>query len=164
MIEVGHGTYGHEEIQIRGDMNNITIGKYCSIATGVVMDGGFNHNVNFVSTFPFRNRIGVGEQNVVCKGDIHIGNDVWICENVLIMSGVTIGHGAIIGANSIVTKNVWPYSIVAGSPAKEIRKRFSDSQIEALLKIEWYNWTEEKIMAELPFATYIQEFINKHKI
>lgn len=160
---VGHGTYGHTNIARRGVMNEIRIGKYCSIAVNVIMDGGFNHNTEFVSTYPFKNCMGIGEPNVVCKGDIHVGHDVWICENVLIMSGVTIGHGAVIGANSIVTKNVWPYSIVAGSPAKEIRKRFTDAQIEALLKIEWWNWTDEKIMAELPYATNIQEFIDKHK-
>jgi acetyltransferase-like isoleucine patch superfamily enzyme len=116
-MTVGLGTYGHENIVRRGEMNRITIGKYCSIASNIVIDGGFNHNTNFVSTYPFFNRDGLGIQNVICKGDVIIGNDVWICENVLIMSGIIIGNGAVIGANSIVTKDVEPYSIYAGSPA-----------------------------------------------
>lgn len=161
-LTVGAGTYGHETIQRRGEMNNISIGKYCSLAPGTVMDGGFNHDHQFVSTFPFLNLMGVGEQNAVCKGDIKIGNDVWIAEDVIIMSGVTIGDGAIIGAKSIVTKDVKPYEIVAGCPAEFIKHRFTFTQIQALQKIEWWNWPETKILNELPSATNVQDFINKH--
>lgn len=162
MINIGEGTYFAEPYQRRGNANNINIGKYCSIARNVVFDSGFNHNTNFVSTYPFFAMIGQGESNVVCKGDINIGHDVWICENVLIMSGVTIGNGAVIGANSIVTKDVEPYSIVAGCPAKFIKHRFAPIHIDYLLKINWYDWDKEKIERELPNATNIVEFINKH--
>lgn len=161
-MTVGVGTYGQSNITRRGDMNNITIGKYCSIATNVVVDGGFNHNTNFVSTYPFYNMHGLGQQNVICKGDVIIGNDVWICENVLIMSGVTIGNGAVIGANSIVTKDVEPYTIYAGSPAKCIKMRFNVNQIKQLQTIKWWDWSEEKIKEELPNATNINEFLKKH--
>lgn len=162
-MTVGLGTYGHENIVRRGEMNSITIGKYCSIASNIVIDGGFNHNTRFISTYPFFNRHGIGEQNVICKGDVVIGNDVWICENVLIMSGVIIGNGAVIGANSIVTKDVEPYSIYAGSPAKCIKMRFDVNDIKQLQNIRWWDWPEQKIMDELPSATNIKEFINKHK-
>lgn len=163
-MNVGPHTYGHETILRRGEFNKINIGKYCSIADGVIFDGGFNHNTNFVSTFPFLNRLGIGKQNIVCKGDINIGNDVWICEDVIIMSGVTIGDGAVIGAKSIVTKDVAPYSIVAGCPAKCIKMRFDVNDIKDLLLIKWWNWDEDKIKTELPGATNIKEFIKKWKI
>jgi acetyltransferase-like isoleucine patch superfamily enzyme len=162
MINVGEGTYFAEPPQRRGNANTINIGKYCSIARNVVFDSGFNHNTNFVSTYPFNAMIGKGESNVVCKGDINIGHDVWICENVLIMSGVTIGNGAVIGANSIVTKDVMSYSVVAGSPAKFIKDRFTYSQITDLYRIKWWDWPKEKIESELPYATNIDEFIKKH--
>jgi len=163
-MNVGFGTYGQSNIARRGVMNNINIGKYCSIATNVVADGGFNHNTNFVSTYPFYNIHGLGVQNIVCKGDINIGNDVWICENVLIMSGVTIGNGAVIGANSIITKDVEPYSVYVGSPAKCIKMRFDTNDIKELELIKWWDWDEEKIKEELPNAIDINEFINKHKV
>lgn len=112
-IKMGEHSYGN--IIRRGSMNNITVGKFCSIATNVIADGGFNHESKWLSTYPFNSNLGWDvPHNAICKGDINIGNDVWICENVIIMSGVTIGDGAIIGANSIVTKDVEPYSIVAG--------------------------------------------------
>lgn len=164
LINVGVGTYGHENIKRRGLMNVVNIGKYCSIAEGVIMDGGFNHDTNFVSTYPFFNRYGLGVQNTVCKGDINIGNDVWICEDVIIMSGVTIGDGAVIGVKSIVTKDVAPFSIVAGCPAECIKMRFDVNDIKELLFIKWWNWDEDKIKNELPNATNIKEFIKKWKI
>lgn len=162
MINVGEGTYFAEPYQRRGAANTINIGKYCSIARNVVFDSGFNHNTNFVSTYPFKSFTGLGESNVVCKGDINIGNDVWICENVLIMSGVNIGNGAVIGANSIVTKDIPSYSIVAGSPAKFIKNRFTEEQIYKLNKIAWWNWSVVKILDIMPFATNIDEFINEN--
>lgn len=163
-MTVGEHTYGHEGIQVRGEMNNITIGKYCSIARGVVIDGGFNHNAKFVSTFPFLNRMGIGAQNVVCKGDVIIGNDVWICENVLIMSGVTIGNGAIIGANTIVTKDIPHYMIVAGSPAKMIGTRFKAHEKHFMEKIAWWNWPDQNVLDNVDLLTSdnIEEFIKKH--
>ncbi len=162
MITFGTGTYFGGPYQTRGEANDINIGKYCSIANDVIFDGGFNHNTNFVSTFPFYNLKGLGQPNIICKGDINIGNDVWICESVLIMSGVTIGDGAVVGANSIVTKDVEPYSIVAGCPAKLIKYRFNENQVNALNMIKWWDWSEEKILKELPNATDINDFIMKH--
>ncbi|MEI6628400.1 MAG: CatB-related O-acetyltransferase [Alphaproteobacteria bacterium] len=100
--------------------------------------------------------------DVVSKGDTVIGNDVWIGNNVTIMQGITIGDGAIIGTNSLVTRNVEPYTIVGGNPAKLIRKRFSDKDIDALVKLAWWDWPIEKITESLPaiVAGDIQALIN----
>lgn len=143
-LTTGEHTYG--TVARRGDMNNITIGKFCSLAIGIVCDSGFNHNADFISTYPFNSQKGWPvPHNVICKGDIVIGNDVWICENVLIMSGVTIGDGAIIGANSIVTKDISPYEVWAGSPARPIKRRFGAMKTLKLLEISWWNWPIEHI-------------------
>ena len=96
------------------------------------------------------------------NGDVDIGNDVWIGEHVTIMSGVTIGDGAVIATNSHVVKNVAPYSIVGGNPAKLIKYRFTEEQIQKLLEIKWWNWNDEKINSYLPLlcSSNIDDFIN----
>lgn len=162
-MTVGKHTYGN--VIRRGDMNSVNIGAFCSIAVNVVVDSGFNHEAKWISTYPFRSNLGYDvPHNAICKGDVNIGNDVWICENVLIMSGVTIGDGAIIGANSIVTKNVDPYTIVAGNPAKKIKKRFLELQIKELLTIKWWLWDDKKIQdnAHLLMSDNLTQFIQEH--
>lgn len=148
-LTIGEYTYG--SVARRGDMNDITIGKFCSIATGVVCDSGFNHETKWISTYPFNSQLSLPvPHNAICKGDITIGNDVWICENVLIMSGVIIGDGAVIGANTIVTKDVEPYRIVAGSPNKVIKKRFEYSEIAQLMEMNWWHWDIDRIKEASP--------------
>lgn len=153
MGELTLGDYSYDAPIRRGAMNNITIGKYCSIAEGVVFDSGFNHNMNFVSTFPFNKVEGLEylTGQVICKGDIHVGNDVWIGEDAMIMSGVTIGDGAVIAARAIVTKDVDPYSMVAGMPAKFKKYRFEQEEREFLLALKWWDWPEEKIKEASPY-------------
>lgn len=165
MLTFGHKTYGANTIAIRGGMNDIIIGKYCSIATGVVMDGGFNHNTSYITKYPFKNMDGIGNESVTCKGNIVIGSDVWIGEGSMVMSGVNIGHGAIIAARSIVTKNVMPYEVVGGSPATHIKFLFTQYQIDKLLDISWWDWDEKKILDNVDLLTSnnIDEFINKHR-
>ena len=131
--------------------DKLIIGKFCMIASGVkfIMNGG-NHLTEALSSFPFAIfgadwKDAMKDRSYPTKGDILIGNDVWIGHNATIMAGVTIGDGAIIGTNSTVVKNVAPYSIVGGNPAKEIKKRFSDDTIQKLLELEWWNWPIEKI-------------------
>ena len=129
------------------EINNAEIGSYCSIANHVIIGGGM-HPMDWVGTSPV---FYYGKDSVKAKFSEHIrlepkrtyiGNDVWIGERAMIKQGVTIGHGAVIGMGSIVTKDVLPYTIVAGSPAKEIRKRFDEITIEKLLKIQWWNFSE----------------------
>lgn len=155
-VEIGEFTYGlprilrwsEEQKQAR-----LKIGKFCSIADTTIMMGG-NHHSEWITTYPF-NSIMMNEfdnipEEAVSKGDIIIGNDVWIGNDTKIMSGVTIGDGSIIAANAVVTKNVEPYSIVGGVPAKLIKKRFSDKVIDQLLKIRWWDWDKEKLYDAIP--------------
>jgi virginiamycin A acetyltransferase len=131
--------------------DKLIIGKFCMIASDVqfIMNGA-NHLTKSISSFPFAIfgedwKNAMDGKNYPTKGNTEIGNDVWIGFNSIIMPGVKIGDGAIIATNSTVTKNVEPYSIVGGNPAKEIKKRFSKEQIEKLLEIKWWNWEIEKI-------------------
>ena len=135
--------------------DKLIIGKFCMIASDVkfIMNGA-NHLTDTISTYPFA-IFGNGWEKAMegktypNKGDLIIGNDVWIGHNATIMAGVKIGDGAIIATNATVVKDVEPYSIVGGNPAKEIKKRFDDATIEKLLELQWWNWSIEKITANL---------------
>lgn len=135
----------------RGDMNTIFIGKYCQIGDNVRFDGGWTHNHENISTYPFH-AWGITDRwpnNNICKGDIIVGNDCWLCEDVIIMSGVTIGDGAIIGAASIITKDVEPYSVMGGVN-KLIRKRFSEEDIVKLLELKWWDLPDDAVTSIVP--------------
>ena len=131
--------------------DQLIIGKFCMIASDVkfIMNGA-NHLSNAISTYPFA-VFGNGWESAMegktypNKGNIEIGNDVWIGYNATIMAGVKIGDGAIIATNSTVVSDVEPYTIVGGNPAREIKKRFSPEIVERLLKLQWWNWDIEKI-------------------
>ena len=139
--------------------DKLIIGKFCMIASNVkfIMNGA-NHLTNSLTTYPFA-IFGNGWKNAMAgksypqKGDINIGNDVWIGYNATIMAGVNIGDGAIIATNSTVTKDVEPYTIVGGNPAEEIKKRFSDDVIKKLLELKWWNWDIEKITRNIQNLT-----------
>lgn len=139
--------------------DKLIIGKFCMIASDVtfIMNGA-NHLSEAVSTFPFAifggdwSNAMEGKQYPY-KGDTIIGNDVWIGYGATIMPGVNIGDGAIIATKSVVTKNVEPYAIVGGNPAKEIRKRFSETEIRELLEIRWWDWPVEKITENVQYLT-----------
>ncbi len=135
--------------------DKLIIGKFCQIASGVTFNmNGANYLLDGISTFPFAIfgedwKDAMAGKTYPTKGDTIIGNDVWIGYDATIMPGVKIGDGAIIGSKSIVIKDVEPYSIFGGNPAKLIRKRFSDSKIAELLDLKWWNWTVEEITANL---------------
>lgn len=139
--------------------DKLIIGKFCMIASDVkfIMNGA-NHLTNSLTAYPFA-IFGNCWENAMDgkqyprKGDIIIGNDVWIGYNATIMAGVTIGDGAIIATNSTVIKDVKPYSIVGGNPAIEIKKRFSTDVIERLLKLKWWEWDIEKITKNIQNLT-----------
>lgn len=133
--------------------DRLIIGKFCSIACGAkFIFNCANHTLKSLSTYTFplffeewdlpKTEVATAWDN---KGDIVIGNDVWIGYDAVIMAGVHIGDGAIIGTRAVVTKDVEPYSIVGGVPAKEIRKRFAPDVVAKLLELEWWNWPIEKI-------------------
>lgn len=133
--------------------DKLQIGKFCSIACGVkFLFNSANHTLSSLSTYPFPlffEEWGLEKKDVTNawdnKGDIVIGNDVWIGYEAVILAGVTIGDGAIIGTRAVVTKDVPPYTIVGGVPAKPIKKRFSEETTSALLEIQWWNWSKERI-------------------
>lgn len=148
--------YNHIQHHYEFIGDKLIIGKFCAIAEGItfIMNGA-NHCMMGFTTYPF-NIFGSGWEKVTptidqlpFKGDTIVGNDVWIGQNVTIMPGVKIGDGAIIAANSTVVKDVEPYTIVGGNPAKYLKKRFGDEIIELLLKLQWWNWDEQKIFANL---------------
>ena len=139
--------------------DRLIIGKFCQIAAGVefVMNGA-NHQMNAVSTFPFYTLEGwnmkpPAMEDLPIKGDTVIGNDVWIGQNAVILPGVRIGDGAIIGANSVVSSDVEPYTIVAGNPAREIRKRFDDEMIQLLIAFRWWDKPVDEINSLIPVLT-----------
>lgn len=139
--------------------DTLKIGKFCSIAPRVTFLLNVAHSTTWVTTYPFSTWSERSKwQGVKCKGDIVVGNDVWIGYNALILSGVTIGDGAIIGAGSIVTKDVAPYMIVGGAPAKPIRRRIPEHLVDKMLKIAWWNWPDDFIAQMLPFL--LQDDIN----
>lgn len=137
--------------------DRLIIGKFCSIACGAkFIFNCANHTLKSLSTYTFplffeewdltKSEVASAWDN---KGDIVIGNDVWIGYDAVIMTGVRIGDGAIIGTRAVVTKDVEPYSIVGGVPAKEIRKRFAPAVIKKLMEIQWWNWPIEKIRSSI---------------
>ena len=138
--------------------DKLIIGKFCSIASGTkFIMGSANHRLGSVTTYPFNVFGGSWQENtpdhmsqLPFKGDIVIGNDVWIGRESIIMPGVKIGDGAIIAACSVVTKDVEPYSVVGGNPASFIKKRFNDELIELLLEFKWWDLPPEKLVAVLP--------------
>jgi virginiamycin A acetyltransferase len=138
--------------------DRLMIGKFCSIACGAkFLLTSANHTARSLSTYPFpiffeeweldKKDIASAWDN---KGDIVIGSDVWIGYEAVILSGVRIGDGAVVGARAVVTKDVPPYTVVGGVPAKEIRKRFDNDTVEKLLRLRWWDWPYERIKAALP--------------
>ena len=133
--------------------DKLQIGKFCSVACGAkFLFNSANHTLSSLSTYPFPlffEEWGLEKKDVTNawdnKGDIVIGNDVWIGYEAVVLAGVTIGDGAIIGTRAVVTKDVPPYTIVGGVPAKSIKKRFSEETISTLLEIQWWNWSKERI-------------------
>lgn len=138
----------------RDDVDKLIIGSYCSIGTGAsfIMAGNQGHRYDWISSFPFyyMSEVEYFHKSVdayQAAGDTIIGNDVWIGAEAMVMPGIEIGNGAVIGSRALVTKDVEPYTIVGGNPAKVIKKRFSEEEIAVLIKVKWWEW-DEVILAE----------------
>lgn len=152
-VHIGSWTYGQPHIYLGAREYHVYIGKFCSIADNVKMIIGGEHRTDWVTTYPFGCEIDGFRPNpayYAAKGDIHIGNDVWIGMNATILSGITVGDGAVIGADSVISRNVEDYEIVAGNPARHIRYRFSEEQVDALKRIRWWDWPIDKIKRFVP--------------
>jgi acetyltransferase-like isoleucine patch superfamily enzyme len=141
---------------------SIKIGKFCSLGDEITFFVHGSHRHDTPSTFPFY-EVGIltSKPNSIYKGDIIIGNDVYVGNSSVIMPGVTIGDGAVIGAYSVVTKNIEPYTIVGGNPAKMIKKRFTPENIQKLLDLKWWDLDDNIINNELCLIEDINEFIKR---
>ncbi len=165
-VKVGRHTYGvgRRTAFLARDEDRVTVGNFCSVAEGVRFIFG-EHRMDLVTTFPLRTVLCENwKKNVdaVSQGPIVIGNDVWIATNAVVLSGVTIGDGAVVAAGAIVTRDVPPYTIMAGVPARPVRRRCTEEQIAALLKIRWWDWPDEKILANVPLLSGdVDAFIEK---
>lgn len=142
----GDYTYGKPEILHWGEDARLSVGRFCSIAEKVKIFLGGNHRTDWVTTYPFNAlpEYFPAAKDIVghpaTKGDVVIGHDVWIGHGATIMSGVNIGDGAVIAAEAVLSKNVGPYEIWGGNPARFIKKRFDDETIEKLLQLKWWDW------------------------
>jgi acetyltransferase-like isoleucine patch superfamily enzyme len=168
MYSTGKYSYGTPTILWNIDDSKVVCGNFVCIANDVTifLGNGRGHDSSFVTIYPFGHTNCDIFYNVVnnsrnTNGDVVIGNDVWIGNSSTIMSGVTISDGAIIAANSHIVKDVEPYSIVGGNPAKHIKYRFHPNQIKQLLQIKWWNWSDLKINAYIPLmlSKNIDKFI-----
>lgn len=166
--DIGFGSYGRPHIHTFKHDSRLVIGKYCSIANGTTILLGGNHRTDWISSYPFPAKIS-GLEDITnyekSKGNVIIGNDVWLCTNCTILSGVTIGDGAVVAAGSVVSRDVAPYSIVAGNPAQHIRWRFEQPVRERLLDIRWWDWPGEEVqkVARLLCSDDFDQFFNYAK-
>ena len=145
-VSVGKGTYGALDVRHFGSPEEqVQIGNYCSIGPECVFMTGGEHPYDCLSTYPFHAKLGLVDNESVCRGPIVLEDDVWLGFRSIIMSGVTIGKGAVVAAGAVVTKNVPPYAIVGGVPAKVIKYRFPEAVIAEAKKIDFAKLTPEAI-------------------
>lgn len=161
-VTVGNETYGPLYILDDDGVSKIKIGNYCSIAANVTLISGSDHRIHNISTFPFKIKcLGEAGCEAVSKGDIVIGDDVWIGNGAIILSGVTIGQGAVVAAGAVVTKSVPPYAIVGGNPAGILKYRFKKEICDELLKIDYSRIDREIIKQNIELLyTPVSELVD----
>lgn len=175
VLTVGRHVYGRPRVLVWSNADSkaivgarVHIGNYVSIATDVEIFTGGEHRTDWVATYPLRIMLGLDgagqDGHPATRGDVTIGSDVWIGHGARLMSGTTIGDGAVIGAGALVVGAVRPYGVVAGVPARELRRRFTDDQITALLSIRWWDWPDDKVIREVASlcSANVAEFIANH--
>jgi Acetyltransferase (isoleucine patch superfamily) len=151
--------------------DNLTIGDYCSIAAGVTILLGNEHGTDWLTTYPF-SALTPEDESIQAhppKGDIAIGNDVWIGMNTLVLSGTTIGDGAVIGAGSVVRGNIPAYAIAIGSPCRVVMYRFNPDTISVLLALRWWDWPDDIVTEALPIlrsddVNGLMDFARRHSL
>jgi acetyltransferase-like isoleucine patch superfamily enzyme len=151
--EIGRGTYGDLRVDAWGEGATLRIGAFCSFADGVQIFLGGDHRVDWVTTYPFNVFWDAAKQikgHPKTKGNVAIGNDVWVGREAVILSGVTVGDGAVVGTRAVVTEDVPPYAIAVGVPARLVKKRFDDETIRRLLRLQWWHWEDDRIRKALP--------------
>jgi acetyltransferase-like isoleucine patch superfamily enzyme len=166
-LRIGRHTYGRPILEeYQGSLANVSIGHYCSIGPDVRIITGGNHATDRVSTFPFRIRMlndrSYNDGMPYTNGDIMIGSDVWIGSHVTIMSGISVGHGAVIAAGAVVTRDLEPYGIYGGVPAKLLKYRFDANTVSRLLASNWWSMEEKVVISLIPqlSSADIEEFLD----
>ena len=153
-MDVGDFTYGNLNVIQFGEGAKVHVGKFCSIAENVTVMLGGNHRTDWATTYPFNallpKNYGDIKGHPSTNGDVWIGNDVWIGRDVKILSGVCIGDGAVLATGSIVTRDVYPYSMVAGVPARFVKNRFPVEYVSLLVEMKWWDWNLEHIAEAVP--------------
>lgn len=171
--KIGRYTYGDPRVEDCWGHKDVTleIGSFCSIARGVIIWLGGNHHSEWISTsslndyfcYDSNRRTNFKYYQTGAKGSVIIGNDVWIGVDAVILSGVTIGDGAVIGTKAVISKSIPPYCIAVGNPARIVKKRFTDDQIQKLLQIKWWDWSDNMIKENIPLilSADIEFFLSK---
>lgn len=163
-FEVGTGTYGIPTVHDWQDGTTLRVGNYCSIAKNVQIFLGGQHRTDWVSSYPFPIYLPEAKHIKdfrISRGDVVIGSDVWLCANCTILSGVTVGHGAVIASHAVISRDVPPYAVMAGNPAKLVRWRFDEPTRNALLESAWWSWPESEIhhVVDLLSSDNITDFL-----
>jgi acetyltransferase-like isoleucine patch superfamily enzyme len=167
---IGPHSYGAPKLRFPGAGQRFFCGKYCSFAAGVQVFLSGYHRTEWVTTYPFPAFPGWTEGRGIRgynfgRGDVVVGNDVWIGWAAVLLSGVKVGDGAVVGTQAMVTKDVPPYAIVGGNPARIIGYRFDEATIADLLQIRWWDWPEAKVNQEIPvlMSGDVRGFIERHR-
>lgn len=164
-FHMGKSTYGIPVVRQWDKDATLFIGAYCSIARNVQIFLGGNHRTDWVTNYPFP-AFYFEARHIknfrTSRGDVVIGNDVWLCENCTILSGVKIGHGAVIASGAVISRDVEPYAVMAGNPAKLVRWRFDEETRMALLKAAWWDWPEQEVLSvvDLLCSDNLKQFLN----
>lgn len=169
---VGAHSYGHPHV-LEPELARLHIGRYCSIGPGVTIALG-DHRTDLVTTYPFKAIAGLtggrlwpaaqdGADDHDTRGDVVLGDEVWLGANCTILSGVTVGSGAVVGAGAVVRRDVPPYAIITGNPASVVRHRFDPETVERLLRVCWWAWPDERVARHLPLilGDDIEAFLEK---
>lgn len=155
-FSIGEYSYGRPKVRFPESGRKLSIGRYCSIADKVEILLGGNHRTDWASTYPFAALPGLWpsarglDGYHASRGDVRIGHDVWLGSGAIVLSGVTVGHGAVVAAHAVVTKDVPPYAIVGGNPARVIRYRFDEATIAALLDVAWWDLPQATVATLVP--------------
>ena len=158
-FSIGAYSYGRPKVRFPNSGRALTIGRYCSIADGVEILLGGDHRLDWITTYPFAAMGGLWpdadapRDYHASRGDVVIGHDVWLGSGCMILSGVSVGHGAVVAARAVVTRDVPPYAVVAGNPARIVRRRFDEATVAALLEAAWWDLPHAAVRDLVPLLS-----------